>query len=163
MTGILASHLRYHIIKPALELMGKWSKPAEDLLMGTAAVESQLGHWLVQEGGPALGIFQMEPNTYYSLWTHYISRKANLRNGILRAVEAESLPTPFRMTYDLRYAAIMARVKYLPDPAPIPDDLQGQAEYWKRVYNTPKGKGTVSSYMLRYKKLCVESKVGRIE
>jgi hypothetical protein len=46
----------------------------------------------------------------------------------------------------------MARVHYLRRPEPIPTDLTGQAEYWKKWYNTYLGAGTVEEYIENYKK-----------
>lgn len=41
-----ADHLRREIIAPALRHIGMWSEAAENLLLGTAAVESRMGTYL---------------------------------------------------------------------------------------------------------------------
>ena len=48
-------------------------------------------------------------------------------------------------------SAIFARVKYFESKEPIPSmsDIDAQAEYYKRIYNTAKGKANVE----RFKKL----------
>jgi len=46
-----------------------------------------------------------------------------------------------------RLSCLLARVHLLRRPEPIPSDLEGQAAYWKRWYNTPAGAGTVEQYM----------------
>lgn len=51
------------------------------------------------------------------------------------------------LTSNLAYACALARIKYYRDPLAIPADLYGQAETWKRVYNTAAGKGTIDEYM----------------
>ena len=51
-----ADHLRREIVAPALRHIGMWSEAAENLLLGTAAVESRMGTYLRQIGGPALGM-----------------------------------------------------------------------------------------------------------
>ena len=45
--------------------------------------------------------------------------------------------------------AALCRLHYRRDSDPIPswDDLEAQAEYWKRVYNTHKGRGTVEHFV----------------
>ena len=45
--------------------------------------------------------------------------------------------------------AVFCRLKYKRDKYPLPksNDLKGQAEYWKRVYNTHLGKGTIKHFM----------------
>jgi len=45
---------------------------------------------------------------------------------------------------------IKSRIKYYRDSATIPTDLRGQAEMWKRVYNTAAGKGTIDEYMMNW-------------
>jgi hypothetical protein len=55
----------YQLIKTVLINFDPFlaSLNAIQLLMGTAAQESHLGTYLKQINGPALGVFQMEPNT----------------------------------------------------------------------------------------------------
>jgi len=54
---------------------------------------------------------------------------------------------------DDRFACLMARVHYLRVSEAVPDDLRGQAGYWKRYYNTRLGKGTVEGYMEKWRAL----------
>lgn len=44
-------------------------------------------------------------------------------------------------------AALAARLFLLRIPEPIPETLEGQAEYWKKFYNTALGKGTVEGFI----------------
>ena len=152
--------LREHIIRPALERIGLWSADAEELLMGTCAQESKLGQFHRQMGnGPALGIFQMEPVTHDDCWNNYLKYHAGLALKIKGLVYGEDVigDTPVHPPAEIlvsndRYAAAMARVKYLRAPAPIPScqDLIGMDDYWKQHYNTPKGRGTVSEFCDHY-------------
>ena len=72
--AINTKHLRLYIIRPTLQKINLWSEAAENLLLGTAAQESLLGTYLKQNGnGPALGIYQMEPNTHKDIWIHYLN------------------------------------------------------------------------------------------
>ena len=149
MSGILPAHLRDLIIRPTLVDMGHYSPAAEALLLGTVAHESRGGRYLAQLGGPARGIYQMEPATHDDLWRHFLPSRRPLKALLLTwAHDPAPYPSPDQMVYDLRYATAMARVHYLRVPAPLPaaDDLIGQAAYWKRYYNTPAGKGTVEQY-----------------
>ena len=45
--------------------------------------------------------------------------------------------------------AVFCRLKYKRDKYALPkaNDLEAQAKYWKRVYNTHLGKGTVEHFM----------------
>ena len=65
--SIDAQQFREEIVRPVLEHLdaadpGIDSPNAEELLMLTAATESQLGRYLRQVRGPAIGVFQVEPN-----------------------------------------------------------------------------------------------------
>ena len=133
-------------MRPALKEMGMWSTEAEELILGTFAQESHLGYWLAQKNGPALGIGQMEPLTHDDCW-----RYLNIRNDIRETVGSVTgyavQPVHETLVWDLRYAAVMSRLRYWMIPESIPEGLDGQAEYWKNYYNTELGKGTVDEYI----------------
>jgi len=55
---------------------------------------------------------------------------------------------------NLPFAILMARIRYLVVPSPIPKPPEFQAVYWKKFYNTEGGAGTVEKYLkgwYRYK------------
>jgi hypothetical protein len=142
--SINAKQLRDLIVRPTLTGMGMWSESAENLLMGTAAQESHLGHYLKQVGkGPALGIYQCEPATH---------------NDIARWAKLKGLPfadaAPERLVYDLRYASQVCRLHYYRKPGALPaaDDIEGLAAYWKKHYNTVLGAGKPEEFVQNYKR-----------
>ncbi len=47
---------------------------------------------------------------------------------------------------------IFCRLKYMRLAAPIPDTLEGRAEYWKVHYNSKLGKGTPEEYVNNYRR-----------
>ena len=143
--------VRMYVVRPVLQAIGAWSQPAEDLVMGTAAQESRLQFIRQLGGGPALGLWQMEPATHDDIWRHYLNRKSLLAINLLGAVGISKMPTAEAMTYNMRYAACMCRVHYLRKPGAIPTTLVGQAEYWKDHYNTHLGAGTVDQYVRSYR------------
>lgn len=142
--------LRDLIIIPTLHRFKMYSESAVNLLLGTCAQESGMGRYIKQVGGgPALGIWQMEPVTHDDLWVNYIEYRETLEgaladNGIENNVD--------RLVYDLRYACIMARLHYRRVKEPLPDahNQVGLAEYWKRHYNTIHGAGTLDEFMHNY-------------
>ena len=42
---------------------------------------------------------------------------------------------------------VFCRLKYRRDPNPIPTDINEIAHYWKNVYNTKSGAGTVKHFL----------------
>ena len=145
--------LRNEIIKPTLKALAEfnpklYSEAAVDLLMGTAAVESRLGYNLVQEHGPALGIFQMEEATHEDIWRYLERDKNKLLRELVRMMDV----TAEAMVYNLKYAAAMARIRFWYVPEALPETLEGQAAYYKSYYNTHKGAGSVEKYLAMHKK-----------
>lgn len=140
-----------YIIRPALEAVGLYSESAEQLLLGTACAESKLGTYLHQVGGPALGVFQMEPATHDDLWKSYLAYRPSMEQEIesLLPYRAWGFPDPIIMISDMRYATIMARLLYRRSPEPLPevDDWYGHAAMWKKVYNTHLGAGTEEKFI----------------
>ena len=146
--------LRLDVIKPALEAINAYSKDAEELLMFTCATESLGGFLLRQIKGPALGIFQMEPATYHDIWRNFIYLKAPLSTMLSKNLNITTIPDEERMIYDLKFAAVMARIHYLRVKGPLPkaNDVDGLWSYYKQHYNTPQGKATKQKAMQDYQK-----------
>jgi hypothetical protein len=140
MSGIDPRQLLELAVRPALAAMGPdYSTPAaEQLVMGTAAVESGLV-WLKQLGtGPALGLWQMEPFTHND-----IARRAPQEiDYVLRNVlSVKGDRDPMEMAWNLRYGAAMCRMKYRDARPEIPElwDITGFEAYHKRYYNSALG------------------------
>ncbi|MDT0635088.1 hypothetical protein [Spectribacter hydrogenoxidans] len=157
--GINADQLREYVIEPVLSYLHLYSPEAVELLILTAAHESAGGHYLHQVGGgPALGIYQMEPATHDDIWRNYLEYRHDLDDAVntWRLVGApwnDGDPRPTEMTGNLYYATAMARIHYLRVPKPLPaaDDLDGLAGYWKAHYNTFAGAGTVAQAREHYR------------
>jgi hypothetical protein len=118
--------------------------------MMTAAVESRMGTYLTQVKGPARGVFQMEPATEKDLWDNYLKYKPHIVADIAKYNHAH----PDQMRWNLAYAILMARIHYLRCPEPIPSTHVELAAYWKKWYNTHKGKGTPEKALSAYKEMC---------
>jgi len=131
------------IIHEALEPLRLYSDRVLPLLLGTCAVESSFGRWRVQlGGGPARGIYQMEPATFRWLRTKYGKRYPSVSEYSFADQQNDD-----------HQATVMARLRYLEVPEQLPpaDDLHAQADYWKRHYNTFLGAGTVEKYLKAYR------------
>jgi hypothetical protein len=144
-----ASQLRLDVIRPVLTATGLWSQAAENLVLGTAAQDSACGKFVVQlKGGPARGIFQMEPDTLDDIYDNYLSYRDDLR-GSIDAWLIGAIDKAENLTVNLAYAALMERRA---EPLPKADDVHGMAAYWKRYYNTVHGKGTRQEFVENYER-----------
>ena len=147
--GINVHHFRNYVLRPTLEQIKLWSNAAEMLLLGTALVESQNMHYLHQlAGGPALGVYQIEPRTHDDIWDNYLKYRKELRRDVLAYLAPVPEPKEQLIT-NLAYATVMARIFYLRVPAPLPvaTDYRGLANYWKQHYNTELGAGIPDKFV----------------
>ncbi len=159
------TQLRVYVIEPILKEMEEetgldfYSESAVRLLLGTFAQESTtkggaITYLKQKGGGPALGIYQMEPNTYMDIRSRYLKDRPVIRCYVERY---DPYGIPVNILTDLALATIMARLKYymVPEPLPKPDDITGLAQYWKKYYNTPEGAGTTNEFAHKYSYLIV--------
>lgn len=149
------NQLRRELIRPVLEKLGLWSKNAEDLLVGTACQESSCGQYIRQLGckgnAGAFGIYQMELITHNDIWDNFLKYKPDLMRKV-KELKIASLSDAENLEYNLAYATAMCRIHYYRIPSAIPDGIYPQAQYWKRYYNTLKGKGTIEEYQQNWNK-----------
>lgn len=142
------------IINPTLDKLGMYSKSAVNLLLGTMAQESHFGTYIHQLGkGPALGVYQMEPNTHDDIVLNFIKHRNSLKNLIESKFGYYDFDSA-RLVYDLRYATIMSRLHYyrISEPLPTEDNIEALAHYWKRYYNSIYGAGKEEEFVANYRK-----------
>ena len=149
-----ASLLRGHIQK-VLAPLGLYSPEAEELLMATCAQESLLGKYREQVGGPALGIFQMEPATYDDIWDNYLKYHMDLATKIAALVPPGVVPEAHILINNDDLAIAMARIQYLRAPGALPaaTDLNAIWLYYKAHYNTPLGAAKQIDFYRHYHEL----------
>lgn len=135
------TQFRELIIKSTLNDLMLYSKDAEELLVFTCAVESNGGTYLKQLKGPALGIYQMEPQTYNDLWQNNLRNDGRLMLILFSNFNISNVPSEDCMIYDLRFATAMARLFYkrIPEKLPAFDNVDAIWSYYKRYYNTANG------------------------
>lgn len=148
MSGILPTDLRLRVIRPVCISLGLDGDAAEELLLGTAAQESGCGARLVQNGGPALGVFQMEPKTHDDIWANFLDFRHEMASKVL-GFAVTGIPKTIQLIGNLYYACAMARIQYFRSPKALPDagDIEGQAQMYCAVYNTILGKATTEEYV----------------
>lgn len=163
MKGLSPYHLINGVIRPTLKITDLWSESAEVLLIGTAITESGL-KFLYQKGpgidnnpyndGLGKGLYQMETATHDDIWTNYLMFQPNLAVRVRRfmALPQKEKPDANQLIWNLAYATLMCRMRYLriKEPLPSAGNIKEIARYWKKYYNTENGKGTIEKFILNY-------------
>lgn len=159
-------HLLRFVIAPTLahlsgaDAPGIDSEAAAELLLGTAAQESNLralDQVLSRDDrtlGPAFGLFQIEPATHDDIWANWLHHRPALAERVVSLMAP--WPSPhIQLATNLTYAAAIARLVYYRSSVKMsaPGDVAGHAAVWKRVYNTPKGKGTPEQFVTNWRAL----------
>lgn len=142
------------LIRATADRVGLWTPAVETQLLMIAAHESRLGHYLRQTGGPALGIWQMEPATHDDCLAIVVPRRSEFQRA-LRVYAHDAGLIPQTMVYHHAYACLMARLQIwrVREVLPAEDDLPAHARYAKNHWNTSAGKATVENYLTAYKEL----------
>lgn len=145
-------------LKKYQELGGaKYTEDARNLLVMVAAHESKLGTYLYQlDGGPALGVYQHEPETIKDLYREFISKNRTLDFAVSKFTPSRSSlssDNPFEIVAtDLRYATVLARAHFQRFKEPIPSTPYDLAVYAKKYWNTEAGAASVDDYLTAYKR-----------
>jgi hypothetical protein len=159
--------VRAYICIPALHRIALWSQAAENLVMGTALVESKLTYIdqidKANKPGPAYGLCQMEKATHDDLWKTILERDALLRLRVVGTLTDRSTPFPpamAEMHFNHLYAFVMCRVHYRRVKEALPDanDAMGLAKYHKKYYNTYLGKTEVEESVKQFEYVIARSK-----
>jgi len=122
----------------------------EALLLATAAQESHLGHYLHQEGGgPARGIYQIEPATY-----GWLLKEIRQRSAVLAHMVDELRPSlvPTTLEGSLHYATAICRLRYwiVPEALPGPT-FEAIWRYYKKHWNSDLGAATRRQFLSNYR------------
>src|SRR5947207_14512835 len=105
------------VIAPALEALGLDGdlQAATELLLGTAMQESGLVFRKQLGGGPARGLFQMEPATHDDIWANFLKFRAALAAKVRQFLAGREVDAEELIDND-RYAAAMARIQIIGRP-----------------------------------------------
>lgn len=149
---MILTQLREDIIIPTLDFMKHGSErhvnspSAVRLLEFTGATETLCGKYIKQyPSGVGLGMYQIEPNTYYDLHQNYLIYRPEFLK-VLRELQfvAEFGVGEPNLIGNLYYSTAVARLIYWRQPETLPkvDDNEGMWQYYKKYFNTEKGKAT---------------------
>lgn len=82
--GISPKELKNYVIRPTLESLGDYSPAAVNLLLGTAACESELGFHIQQGSGLrfGIGIYRIRATTHEYLWDNFLALQPELASKV---------------------------------------------------------------------------------
>jgi hypothetical protein len=122
---MLASIFMATVVQPALVAIGLNSLSAQQLVLATAIAESGLQYRHQVGGGPALGLFQMEPADHHDIWVNFLRSHPTLKTKVLALARPNDLIDPHgspdaqgdyvhdeALVDNDRYAAALCRIHY---------------------------------------------------
>lgn len=126
-------------------------KGMKALLLETACVESTFGEIVKQKGGPALGVFQMQPGTF-----RYLQKSSSQEEKeFMDKFKDSNLGSLDNLKYNVEFQVATALVLYSSFGV-HEKKLQSKstrAKLYKKHWNTPKGKATPSLFIKRANEL----------
>ena len=150
------------LIESTCSILGdKYSAPeAVELVLATGIVESRYEYIRQMGDGPARSFWQVEPATAVDNLAHYLVHRSSLMK---KCAEASLVDLKYWQIYDERVWAeilekniaagiIHCRIKYWRVPKRMPNSIEGQADYWKKYYNTEGGAGDPEHFVESVKK-----------
>lgn len=157
--------------KSVVEILNKVDIPnfanrnAVNLLLGTAAQESNFMYQTQLGNGPARSYYQIEPASCFDVIDNYIEYRAKLKaekERLLDGIELTRDNVGSVLIENFSFATFIARCLYyrrsgvvLPtDRLLSVDELAG---YWKKYYNTEAGKGTVEEFKKNWQRFKLDS------
>ena len=138
------------IAEYALYKIGSYSDDALVMVVRTGMAES--GYRALKgygDGNPAIGFWQIEPATMDDMINNYIKYRSHYKKNLISLGMNFQKDTIMSVMSNMAVQAALCRLHYRRDKDPLPswDDMEGQAKYWKRVYNTVEGRGTVKHFI----------------
>lgn len=134
--------------------LGLYSDAAASLVLGTAMHESHLIYLKQIGGGPALGLWQMEPTTHDDIWNNFLKFRTDL-GDLVKRIAGDPKPSATLLIGNLWYACAMARLRYRRVPAALPDNApDALTAFWKVNYNTLLGAGTIEQALPHFAVAC---------
>ena len=129
------------------------------LLLMIASHETHRGTYIRQQGGPALGIYQIEEIVIKNVILYLTQRRPEyikiVNDSILgkdNLIGLNDLFNENRVIEDLRTSTVLARMQLWTKTEKIPslDDGVGLGKYCKKHWNTSEGKATAEDYYKYY-------------
>lgn len=142
--------LQDYIIKPTLMYLGNYSSAASQLILATAAQETHCleGFGVQQDGGPAMGLTQVEPATEQDV----LNRISKGQRLLLEKLTLQETTEIENMHGNLYYQVALTRLKYWLVPAALPafNDIEGMWLYYKKHWNSSMGAATHNMFVANW-------------
>lgn len=136
--GIYVNDLRELIIRPVLDQLNEWSETTENLLLGTAAQESQLGFRMQSNTNNGLGLYRISAQTHTQIWDEFLVTDPELASRIRGlASQQQFLKSPHHeLISNLSYASGVAWMIYKRYQLKLPDssNINELAKCWHHYY-----------------------------
>lgn len=156
--GIYVNDLRELIIRPTLEHLNDWSETAENLLLGTAAQESQLGLRMQSENHKGLGLYRISAQTHTQVWDEFLITDPELASRLRGlASQQQFLKSPHsELISNLSYASGVAWMIYKRCNLQFCDKsgIRELAKYWFTYYSA---RDEQSAHTMNNDKLCMDA------
>ena len=135
------------IAEEVLYKLDAYSDDALALVMRTGMAESGYRALRQTNNGPAIGFWQVELDTAQDTLDNFINYRKRYKDILIGLGLGNNLE--FCLLSNIALQIAFCRLKYLRDPKPIPcwTQLEDQGKYWKRVYNTNLGSGTIKHFV----------------
>ena len=150
------------LVKKVCESMGEKfaSEDAINLVLATGIVESRYEYIRQMGDGPARSFWQVEAATAVDNLAHYLKHRPKLMK---RCAEASLVDIKHWQDFEentweeileknIASGIVHCRLKYWRVPKRMPNSIEGQADYWKKYYNTEGGKGDPEHFVEACKK-----------
>ena len=136
------------IIAWTLEFLDMDSPEAREMVYKTGMAETGFRAIEQYGDGPAVGYFQVEPDTINDTIINYVSYRPNIQNKLWN-LGFDEKDSAIRVMGNIPLQVAFCRLKYRRDKHALPKcgDIEAQAKYWKRIYNSYKGKGTIEHFI----------------
>lgn len=137
--GIYAKDLRELVVRPTLLQLNEWSPAAENLLLGTAAQESQLGFRMHSNNADGAGLYRISEATHIQVWDKFLVTDPELASRVRGlASQQQFLKFPHcELITNLGYATGIAWMIYKRNNIQLPseNDIASLASCWQMFYN----------------------------
>ena len=123
---------------------------AMEFMLGIACAETALGKTTDKLESQGAGLLQFDQIGFDDALDRGVENKPHIKAILREEFGIEWGWIKFEhLDYSPLLSFIMCRVKLMLIPEPLPElgDIEGQARYWKKHWNSELGKGTVEHYI----------------